>query len=213
MNAQNIIEGEQEERVANLNRILRFSGELTCALGGSKERFPVDSLRDASDKYCMARDRSGMGASEWPPAKVFNNGKQVAKISYNGRVWDMEGNPVNIGDQGVIESAKTIVETMTMAAPEISTGGNLPPIGNDAWEGDGDGSERQRLLDTWRDNPDALVDLIAPEDREGQNDGGGKLTMTEPESGNEIDEFKFSSPDIANEAVDWALHTINPGME
>ena len=62
---------------------------LTVGLGRSKERFPVQTLREASTKYAAARDASGMGASEFPEAYIYRDGTKFARISYNGRVWDL----------------------------------------------------------------------------------------------------------------------------
>mgnify|MGYP003331284212 CR=1 FL=1 len=56
-----------------------------------RRRYQVDSLRQASDMYCAARDASGMGASRVPEAMVLDaGGTPVARISYNGRVWPPE---------------------------------------------------------------------------------------------------------------------------
>jgi hypothetical protein len=42
----------------------------------------------------MCRDyieRNGLGAGNWTGGKVREGGKQVARVSYNGRVWNMTG--------------------------------------------------------------------------------------------------------------------------
>lgn len=53
-----------------------------------RRRYQVESLARASEMYCTARDASGDGASKVPEAKVVTaDGRPVARISYNGRVW------------------------------------------------------------------------------------------------------------------------------
>lgn len=50
--------------------------------------FPVSSLKEASEVYCAARDKSGLGATRWFEGVVVNDqGTKIARISYNGRVW------------------------------------------------------------------------------------------------------------------------------
>lgn len=55
---------------------------------GTRETLIALDLHHASDLYCEERDASGEGASTFPPGRVFDTeGRKVAKISYNGRVW------------------------------------------------------------------------------------------------------------------------------
>lgn len=49
----------------------------------------VKGLADASALYCQIRDESGEGGSTFRPAVVRQNGKGIARISYNGNVWPM----------------------------------------------------------------------------------------------------------------------------
>lgn len=59
---------------------------------GRVVRFPVADMREASAKYSALRDQSGLGGSEFGEGKVFDSaGHQIARVSYNGRVWDMSG--------------------------------------------------------------------------------------------------------------------------
>jgi hypothetical protein len=53
------------------------------------KRFEVDSLEDASKKWDTFRDQTGAGASEIGEGAriVDQDGKEVARISYNGKVW------------------------------------------------------------------------------------------------------------------------------
>lgn len=51
-------------------------------------RYQVDSFKEASEKFCKARDLAEVGASEVPPVKIVTaEGDVIARISYNGRVW------------------------------------------------------------------------------------------------------------------------------
>lgn len=53
-----------------------------------RRNYPVSSFEDASAKFCEVRDRSGAGASTMPQCTIVDsNGTEIARISYNGRVW------------------------------------------------------------------------------------------------------------------------------
>lgn len=56
---------------------------------GTDRRIIGATLQDLSAKWSQMRDASGCGVSEiGNGGNVLNdNGKRVAKISYNGRVW------------------------------------------------------------------------------------------------------------------------------
>ncbi len=48
----------------------------------------LQQARDACQRFIATND---LGGGNWTGGQVFfKNGKQVARISYNGRVWDME---------------------------------------------------------------------------------------------------------------------------
>lgn len=53
------------------------------------KRFPVESLEDAATKWDQFRDATGAGVSDIGSSTrvVDQDGKEVARISYNGRVW------------------------------------------------------------------------------------------------------------------------------
>lgn len=62
------------------------------AVGPDGKRYPVESLEDASNKWSQARDvsvRQGGGGSAIGGGVriVDQSGKEVARVSYNGRVW------------------------------------------------------------------------------------------------------------------------------
>lgn len=61
---------------------------------GSK-RYAVESLKEASAFYSKTRDDSGEGASTFPTGIVFDNaGKFLARVSYNGRLWALNGEEI-----------------------------------------------------------------------------------------------------------------------
>lgn len=51
----------------------------------------VADLAEASKLYGQVRDEADEGASTFPNGIVKEDGKQVAHISYNGRVWAKDG--------------------------------------------------------------------------------------------------------------------------
>lgn len=60
----------------------------TLFLEIGRKRFEVSNLEEASRMFCVARDRSGKGASQTPTPKIVDeHGAQIGYISYNGRVW------------------------------------------------------------------------------------------------------------------------------
>ncbi len=56
---------------------------------GTERRLIVADINAASAKWCELRDASGLGVSAiGNGANVLDdNGKRIAKISYNGRIW------------------------------------------------------------------------------------------------------------------------------
>ena len=62
-------------------------GTLGLRLGRSRTLIEVQSLAEASGIYQRLRDESGHGASTMPRGRVYRDGKLVAEVSYNGRVW------------------------------------------------------------------------------------------------------------------------------
>ncbi len=53
-----------------------------------KKTYPVADFATASQLTNAARDRSGVGANRFTNPLLFDKtGKQVAYVSYNGRVW------------------------------------------------------------------------------------------------------------------------------
>jgi hypothetical protein len=81
-----------------------------------------------------------------------------------------------------------------------------PELGSEDGE-----NERERLLRIWRLHPEALVDLSSEEELGGPDDGIGWGRMTDT-NGTDIDEFRFASGEEADDAVDFALRAMNPGI-
>jgi len=54
----------------------------------------VESLQSASDEWCKYRDFHELGASESPSVWLFRDGEKLARISYNGRIWDLNGKEI-----------------------------------------------------------------------------------------------------------------------
>jgi hypothetical protein len=74
-----------------------------------RKSYPVASLKEASEMFCAARDKSGLGASRVPDAFVINGaGDHVAHISYNGRVW--EPREWQVGDEPLYDNQISAVE-------------------------------------------------------------------------------------------------------
>jgi hypothetical protein len=70
------------------------TGKLTY----SKRVIAVDSLLDASKKWDALRDAKGYSSSACPVVMVVDvdSGEDVAKISYNGRVWAPNGIEIQV---------------------------------------------------------------------------------------------------------------------
>lgn len=49
--------------------------------------YAVESLLEASRLYETLRDKSGLGGSRFREGAVFDGETEIARISYNGRVW------------------------------------------------------------------------------------------------------------------------------
>jgi hypothetical protein len=54
---------------------------------GKRMVLPVRDLVDASITFQVERDMTGEGGSTFPNGEVFRDGKLLAVISYNGKVW------------------------------------------------------------------------------------------------------------------------------
>lgn len=73
------------------------NGKLTY----SNRVIAVENLEDASRKWEMIRDAADFGASNCPIVVVvdLDSGEDIAKISYNGRVWGEDGKEIRIAQR------------------------------------------------------------------------------------------------------------------
>ena len=60
---------------------------LGLRIGRSRTVVEVGSYAEASALYQRLRDEGGHGASTMPRGRIYRDGRVVAEISYNGRVW------------------------------------------------------------------------------------------------------------------------------
>lgn len=69
-----------------------------------RNSYPVETLAKAQALYEGIRDsyfaETGEGASSFPFGKVEENGKAIARISYNGRLWEPCGDMVPLKAEG-----------------------------------------------------------------------------------------------------------------
>ena len=63
----------------------------------------VQTLADASRRYCERRDQTGLGASAFPEAELMLDGVVVGRISYNGRIWQPV--PWRPGDRPIYDNS------------------------------------------------------------------------------------------------------------
>lgn len=62
--------------------------KLKIKLNGHKMKtYEVKNLEEASRLYTSVRDTFGVGSSEISAGKVYEGRKQLAVVSYNGRIW------------------------------------------------------------------------------------------------------------------------------
>jgi hypothetical protein len=69
-----------------LSRAEKLIKPMFLHVGG--KTYQVASFAQASQMFCIARDKNGAGASNTPsPLIVDDAGSVIAHVSYNGRVW------------------------------------------------------------------------------------------------------------------------------
>jgi hypothetical protein len=67
------------------------------AWGPSEEEWtPVASLEDASNIVSEYIEYHELAASTFLGGTIMNNDKEVARVSYNGRVWDLDDNEITL---------------------------------------------------------------------------------------------------------------------
>lgn len=69
---------------------------LAVRFGASRELIGVNTLPEASRVWQQLRDKHDLGASQSPKVQVIDcvTLRPIATISYNGRVWDMQGRAI-----------------------------------------------------------------------------------------------------------------------
>src|SRR5688572_11974842 len=79
----------------NTNQPLAVKAQLALRIGKSNRVIAVETFDDASDLWHnkLRGDRSGRSC---PRVSIINvdTGAEVATISFNGRVWDMNGDEI-----------------------------------------------------------------------------------------------------------------------
>jgi hypothetical protein len=68
---------------------------------GRTIKVPVETLADASRAVREYITRNGLGGGNFRTAPVIDErGRKVAEASFNGRIWDLDGKPVETGAPG-----------------------------------------------------------------------------------------------------------------
>lgn len=62
---------------------------MTLQIQKGRRRFAatVGSFGAASQLYASKRNASGLGGSKWPEGQIIKNGKTIARVSYNSKIW------------------------------------------------------------------------------------------------------------------------------
>lgn len=82
---------------------------------GKNQIAQAGSLKEASEIVRAYIESKGLGNSQWSnqeTGKVFANGEEVARISYNGRIWDLAGVEIKeapVADQPAAEAPEALV--------------------------------------------------------------------------------------------------------
>jgi hypothetical protein len=70
-----------------LPKVTRTEAAPALTLRVRGKSYPVTDYAEASRMVCEARDQAGIGNSDFPTPLIYEGGRQVAHVSYNGRVW------------------------------------------------------------------------------------------------------------------------------
>jgi hypothetical protein len=66
----------------------------------SERKVKVSSLHEASVVCGKFIDKNDLGSGNWTGGRIFDEtGKQIAHVSYNGRVWEGIENPPHISKE------------------------------------------------------------------------------------------------------------------
>ena len=56
----------------------------------------VESFEEATVQCRDYITKHNLGGGNWSGGQITKNGEVIARVSYNGRVWDLEGNPIEL---------------------------------------------------------------------------------------------------------------------
>lgn len=54
----------------------------------------VRSYAEASNVCRAFIEKTGLGGGNWIGGQIFNGGKRVARVSFNGRIWNNDGKEI-----------------------------------------------------------------------------------------------------------------------
>jgi hypothetical protein len=77
--------------------------------------YGADDLALLSKIYCLARDVSGEGNTQFLPVNVRENGVEIGHISYNGRIWDQPITEGYLWVGGCCDRSKIIYDNRRVA--------------------------------------------------------------------------------------------------
>jgi len=60
----------------------------------TKTLVPVDNSEQASNIVKEFIDDNNLGGGNWTGGKIFYDGENIGRVSYNGRVWDINNDPL-----------------------------------------------------------------------------------------------------------------------
>jgi hypothetical protein len=58
---------------------------------------PIEKIEDATAVCRAYINATGLGGGNWTGGTVSVDGIPVARVSYNGRIWNMDGTPYQMG--------------------------------------------------------------------------------------------------------------------
>jgi hypothetical protein len=92
-----------------------------AASGAPTFNFPVQFADEASEVFSAYRDRYGFGASAMKAGcgNIYDcRNRVVGRISYNGRIWDANGKPVEYAESNpCLDTAATVRHLLTPSHP------------------------------------------------------------------------------------------------
>lgn len=76
-----------------------FRGQESSDILSPAQIGTIASLEAASIMCRAYIEGWDLGGGNWTGGQIFENGKQIAKVSYNGRIWDMDDNEISISKE------------------------------------------------------------------------------------------------------------------